>query len=280
VYRAVELPFDPSQFETMQVFVTSRDGTRVPAFIVAKKGLTLDGNNPTLLYGYGGFSVSLPPSFSALRMSFLEQGGVYVQANLRGGAEYGEAWHQAGMKEKKQNVFDDFIAVAEWLIANGYTRSERLAIQGGSNGGLLVGAIMTQRPELARVALPAVGVMDMLRFHTFTIGWNWIADYGSSDEEEGFRYLHAYSPLHNLRDGVDYPATLVTTADHDDRVVPAHSFKFAARLQEAHAGDTPVLIRIETKSGHGSSSLSKQIEEMADVHSFIYHNMGVTPVFP
>jgi prolyl oligopeptidase len=280
VYRAVELPFDPSQFETMQVFVTSRDGTRVPAFIVAKKGLTLDGNNPTLLYGYGGFSVSLPPSFSALRMSFLEQGGVYVQANLRGGAEYGEAWHQAGMKEKKQNVFDDFIAVAEWLIANGYTRSERLAIQGGSNGGLLVGAIMTQRPELARVALPAVGVMDMLRFHTFTIGWNWIADYGSSDEEEGFRYLHAYSPLHNLRDGVDYPATLVTTADHDDRVVPAHSFKFAARLQEAHGGDTPVLIRIETKSGHGSSSLSKQIEEMADVHSFIYHNMGMTPVFP
>lgn len=280
VYRAVELPFDPSQFETTQVFVTSRDGTRVPAFIVAKKGLTFDGNNPTLLYGYGGFSVSLPPSFSALRMSFLEQGGVYVQANLRGGAEYGEAWHQAGMKEKKQNVFDDFIAVAEWLIANGYTRSERLAIQGGSNGGLLVGAIMTQRPELARVALPAVGVMDMLRFHTFTIGWNWIADYGSSDDAEGFQYLHAYSPLHNLRDGVDYPATLVTTADHDDRVVPAHSFKFAARLQEAHSGETPVLIRIETKSGHGSSSLTKQIEEMTDVHSFVYHNMGVTPVFP
>jgi prolyl oligopeptidase len=232
-----------------------------------------------LLYGYGGFNVSLPPSFSALRVAFLEQGGVYVQANLRGGGEYGEAWHQAGMKEKKQNVFDDFIAVAEWLIAHGYTRSERLAMQGGSNGGLLVGAIMTQRPDLARVALPAVGVMDMLRFHTFTIGWNWIADYGSSDDADGFRYLHAYSPLHNLKDGVSYPATLITTADHDDRVVPAHSFKFAARLQEAHQGDAPVLIRIETKSGHGSSSLTKQIEEMADVYSFVFANMGVTPAF-
>ena len=280
VYRGVTLPFDPSQFETTQVFVTSKDGTRVPAFIVAKKGLVLDGNNPTLLYGYGGFNVSLPPAFSALRVAFLEQGGVYVQANLRGGGEYGEAWHQAGMKEHKQNVFDDFIAVAEWLIANRYTGSERLAIQGGSNGGLLVGAIMTQRPELARVALPAVGVMDMLRFHTFTIGWNWIADYGSSDEPDGFRYLYAYSPLHNLRDGTDYPATLITTADHDDRVVPAHSFKFAARLQAAHGGDTPVLIRIETKSGHGSSSLTKQIEEVADVYSFVFTNMGVVPVFP
>jgi len=279
VYRAVTLPFDPAQFETTQVFVTSKDGTKVPAFIVAKRGLVLDGNNPTLLYGYGGFNVSLPPAFSALRVAFLEQGGVYVQANLRGGGEYGEAWHQAGMKAQKQNVFDDCIAVAEWLIASGYTRSERLAIQGGSNGGLLVGAIMTQRPELARVALPAVGVMDMLRFHTFTIGWNWIADYGSSDDPEGFRYLYAYSPLHNLKDGVDYPATLVTTADHDDRVVPAHSFKFAARLQEAHGGETPVLIRIETKSGHGSSSLSKQIEEMADVYSFVFANMGVTPAF-
>jgi prolyl oligopeptidase len=279
VYRNVALPFDPSQFETTQVFVTSKDGTRVPAFIVAKKGLVLDGNNPTLLYGYGGFNVSLPPSFSALRVAFLEQGGVYVQANLRGGGEYGEAWHQAGMKEKKQNVFDDFIAVAEWLTAHGYTRSERLAMQGGSNGGLLVGAIMTQRPDLARVALPAVGVMDMLRFHTFTIGWNWIADYGSSDDADGFRYLHAYSPLHNLKDGVSYPATLITTADHDDRVVPAHSFKFAARLQEAHQGDAPVLIRIETKSGHGSSSLTKQIEEMADVYSFVFANMGVTPAF-
>lgn len=279
VYRAVQLPFDPSQFETRQVFVPSKDGTRVPAFIVAKKGLVLDGNNPTLLYGYGGFNVSLPPAFSALRVAFLEQGGVYVQANLRGGGEYGEAWHQAGMKEKKQNVFDDAIAVAEWLIAEGYTSSGKLAIQGGSNGGLLVGAIMTQRPELARVALPAVGVMDMLRFHTFTIGWNWIADYGSSDDPEAFRYLYAYSPLHNLRDGVAYPATLITTADHDDRVVPAHSFKFAARLQAAHAGANPVLIRIETKSGHGSSSLSKQIEETADVFAFVFANLGVTPHF-
>ncbi|MBL0939571.1 MAG: S9 family peptidase [Gemmatimonadaceae bacterium] len=277
VYRAVTLPFDPSQFETRQVFVTSRDGTRVPAFIVTRKGLVLDGTNPTIMYGYGGFNVSLPPQFSALRVAFLEQGGVYVQANLRGGGEYGEAWHQAGMKEHKQNVFDDAIAVCEWLIAEGYTNSERLAIQGGSNGGLLVGAIMTQRPELARVALPAVGVMDMLRFHTFTIGWNWIADYGSSDDPDGFRVLHAYSPLHNLRDGVNYPATLITTADHDDRVVPAHSFKFAARLQEAHAGPTPVLIRIETKSGHGASSLAKQIEETADVYSFIFSAMGVSP---
>lgn len=279
VYRAVQLPFDPSQFETRQVFVPSKDGTRVPAFIVARRGLVLDGTNPTLLYGYGGFNVSLPPAFSALRVAFLEQGGVYVQANLRGGGEFGEAWHQAGMKEKKQNVFDDAIAVAEWLIAEGYTSSGKLAIQGGSNGGLLVGAIMTQRPELARVALPAVGVMDMLRFHTFTIGWNWIADYGSSDDPEAFRYLYAYSPLHNLRDGVTYPATFITTADHDDRVVPAHSFKFAARLQAAHAGANPVLIRIETKSGHGSSSLSKQIEETADVFAFVFANLGVTPHF-
>ncbi|MBL0890413.1 MAG: S9 family peptidase, partial [Gemmatimonadaceae bacterium] len=232
-----------------------------------------------ILYGYGGFNVSLPPQFSAMRVAFLEQGGVYVQANLRGGGEYGEAWHQAGMKANKQNVFDDAIAVAEWLIAEGYTRSERLAIQGGSNGGLLVGAIMTQRPELARVALPSVGVMDMLRFHTFTIGWNWIADYGSSDDPDEFRVLYAYSPLHKLKDGVDYPATLITTADHDDRVVPAHSFKFAARLQEAHGGSTPVLIRIETQSGHGASSLSKQIEEAADVYAFVLACMGVEPVF-
>ncbi len=279
-YRDVALPFDPTQFETRQVFVTSKDGTRVPAFIVAKKGIVLDGNNPTLLYGYGGFNVSLPPAFSALRVGFLEQGGVYVQANLRGGNEYGEAWHRAGMKENKQNVFDDFIAIAEWLIANGYTRTERLAIQGGSNGGLLVGAIMTQRPDLARVALPSVGVMDMLRFHKFTIGWNWIADYGSSDDADAFVYLYAYSPLHQLRDGVSYPATMITTADHDDRVVPAHSFKFAARLQEAHRGDAPVLIRIETQSGHGSSSLTKSIEEAADVYAFMFANMGVTPRFP
>jgi prolyl oligopeptidase len=278
-FRTITLPFDPTQFETTQVFVTSKDGTRVPAFIVAKKGLVLDGNNPTLVYAYGGFNVPLPPAFSALRVAFLEQGGVYVQANLRGGSEYGENWHRAGMKERKQNVFDDFIAVCEWLIAHKYTRSERLAMQGGSNGGLLVGAIMTQRPELCRVALPSVGVMDMLRFHQFTIGWNWIADYGSADDAEGFRYLYAYSPLHNLKDGVSYPATLITTADHDDRVVPAHSFKFAARLQAAHRGDTPVLIRIETKSGHGSSSLTKSIEETTDVFAFVFRNMGLVPAF-
>jgi prolyl oligopeptidase len=264
-FRESALPFDPSVYETRQIFAISSDGTRIPAFIVSRKGLVLDGNNPTLLYGYGGFNVSLPPQFSALRVGFLEQGGVFVQANLRGGGEYGEAWHQAGMKERKQNVFDDFVAVAEWLFANGYTRSEKLAIQGGSNGGLLVGAIMTQRPTLAKVALPSVGVLDMLRFHTFTIGWNWIADYGSSEDPEGFRYLYDYSPLHRLQDGVAYPATLITTADHDDRVVPAHSFKFAARLQEAHRGDAPVLIRIEVQSGHGASSLTKQIEETADV---------------
>ncbi|QJR34557.1 prolyl oligopeptidase family serine peptidase [Gemmatimonas groenlandica] len=275
--REVTLPFDPDRFETRQVFVTSKDGTKVPAFIVARKGLVLDGANPTMLYAYGGFNVSLPPNFSAMRVAFLEQGGVYVQANLRGGNEYGEAWHQAGMKEKKQNVFDDFVAVAEWLFEHGYTCSDKLAIAGGSNGGLLVGAIMTQRPTLAKVALPAVGVMDMLRFHKFTIGWNWIADYGSSDDVEGFDYLFAYSPLHNLKDGTAYPATLITTADHDDRVVPAHSFKFAARLQQAHDGPNPVLIRIETQSGHGSSSLTKQIAEMADEYAFIFENLGVTP---
>ncbi|MCU0634838.1 MAG: prolyl oligopeptidase family serine peptidase [Gemmatimonadaceae bacterium] len=278
-FRETTLPFDPTRFEARQVFATSKDGTRVPMFIVAKKGLVLDGTNPTLLYGYGGFNISLPPSFSALRMAFLEQGGVYVQANLRGGAEYGDAWHEAGMKEKKQNVFDDFIACAEWLIANKYTSSKKLAIQGGSNGGLLVGAAMTQRPELFQVALPAVGVMDMLRFHKFTIGWNWIADYGSSDDPAGFQYLKAYSPLHNLKAGTDYPATLVTTADHDDRVVPAHSFKFAAALQQAHGGTRPVLIRIETQSGHGSSSTSKQIEETADVFAFAMYNLGMTPTF-
>ncbi len=275
IFREVTLPFDPSHFETRQIFATSKDGTQVPAFIVAKKGLVLDGNNPTVLYGYGGFNISLPPNFSALRVAFLEQGGVYVQANLRGGGEYGESWHRAGMKEKKQNVFDDFAAVAEWLFANGYTRSARLAIQGGSNGGLLVGAIMTQRPSLAQVALPAVGVLDMLRFHKFTIGWNWIADYGSSENAAEFGYLHAYSPLHRLQDGVSYPATMITTADHDDRVVPAHSFKFAARLQEAHQGTNPVLIRIETQSGHGSSSLTKSIEEAADTYAFVLWNLGV-----
>ena len=279
LFRAPQLPFDPSQFESKQVFVPSKDGTRIPAFIVAKKGLQLNENNPTLVYGYGGFNVSLLPAFSAARVAFLEQGGVYVQANLRGGGEYGEAWHQAGMKANKQNVFDDFVAVIQWLVINKYTNPDKLAIQGGSNGGLLVGAIMTQQPELVKVALPSVGVMDMLRFHKFTIGWNWIADYGSSDNASDFSVLYAYSPLHNLRDGVSYPATLITTGDHDDRVVPAHSFKFAARLQVANAGPNPTLIRIEVQSGHGSSSLSKAIDETADVYAFTFHNLGVTPTF-
>lgn len=277
--EAPTLPFDPSQYETHQHFAVSADGTRVPMFIVHRRGLSLDGRNPTLLYGYGGFNVTLMPQFSAARIALLEQGGVFVQANLRGGGEYGEAWHQAGMKTRKQNVFDDAIACAEWLIAHGYTASDRLAIQGGSNGGLLVGALMAQRPELFAVALPSVGVMDMLRFHHFTIGWNWIADYGSSDDPEEFRALYAYSPLHNLRDGVSYPATLITTGDHDDRVVPAHSFKFAARLQVAHRGTAPVLIRVETQSGHGASSLTKAIAELTDVYAFLFENLGITPRF-
>ena len=279
VWSETKVPFDPSAFETRQVFYASRDGTRVPMFIVARKGVKLDGQNPTLLYGYGGFNISLMPAPNPLLVAFLEQGGVYAQPNLRGGGEYGERWHEAGIKEKKQNVFDDFIAAAEWLVANGYTSPSKLAIRGGSNGGLLVGAAMTQRPELFRVALPAVGVMDMLRFHKFTIGWNWIPDYGSSDDPAGFKYLSAYSPLHNLKDGVRYPATLVTTADHDDRVVPAHSFKFAARLQEANTGPYPTLIRIETQSGHGSSSTSKAIEEARDVYAFTMHELGMQPTF-
>ncbi len=246
-------------------------------FLVHRKGLTLDGTNPTLLYAYGGFNVVLSPTFSAARLALLEQGFVYASANLRGGGEYGESWHQQGMKGKKQNVFDDYIAAAEWLIANKYTSSARLAIQGGSNGGLLVGAVMNQRPDLFRVAIPEVGVMDMLRFQKFTIGWNWIADYGSSDNPEEFKALYAYSPLHNLKAGVKYPATLITTADHDDRVVPAHSFKYAAALQAAASRENPALIRIETKSGHGSSSLTKQLETTADIYAFILANMGITP---
>jgi len=280
VFREQTLPFDPTQFETTQIFVPSKDGTLIPAFITSKKGLPRDGNNPTLMYGYGGFNISLPPAFSALRMAFLEQGGVHVQTNLRGGGEYGETWHKAGMKEHKQNVFDDFIAIAEWLIAEGYTSNAKLAMQGGSNGGLLVGAVMNQRPDLFKVALPAVGVMDMLRFHKFTIGWNWIADYGSSDDVDGFAYLYPYSPLHNLVDGTAYAATMISTADHDDRVVPAHSFKYAAQLQASHRGPNPVLIRIETQSGHGSSSLSKNIDEFADTFAFLLHNLSVTPTFP
>ncbi|MDO8837042.1 MAG: prolyl oligopeptidase family serine peptidase, partial [Vicinamibacterales bacterium] len=280
VFRTPEIPgFDASAFETKQVFYTSKDGTRVPMFLVHRKGLKLDGTNPTLLYGYGGFNITTAPSFSALRIALLEQGFVYASANLRGGGEYGERWHEAGTKLKKQNVFDDFIAAAEWLIANRYTSPARLAIQGGSNGGLLVGAVMNQRPELFRAAIPQVGVMDMLRFHKFTIGWNWIADYGSSDNADEFKALFAYSPIHNITAGVKYPATLITTADHDDRVVPAHSFKYAATLQERGSRETPLLIRIETKSGHGASSTTKQIEALADIYAFLFHNMGVTPTF-
>jgi prolyl oligopeptidase len=280
-FRAPEIPgLDTTQYETRQVFVTSKDGARVPMFLVHRKGLALDGNNPTLMYGYGGFNIATTPSFNSLRMALLEQGFVYASVNMRGGSEYGEAWHDAGTKENKQNVFDDFIAAAEWLIANKYTSPARLALQGGSNGGLLVGAVINQRPELFRVAIPQVGVMDMLRFHKFTIGWNWIADYGSSDDPEEFKALHAYSPLHNIKAGVKYPATLITTADHDDRVVPAHSFKYAATLQQKASRDNPVLIRIETQSGHGASSVTKQIEATADVYAFIMYNMGLQPKAP
>ena len=278
VFRQPKVPgYSADAFETKQVFYKSKDGTRVPMFLVHRKGLKLDGNNPTLLYAYGGFNVVLSPTFSAARLALLEQGVVYASANLRGGGEYGESWHQQGTKLKKQNVFDDYIAAAEWLIANKYTSSAKLAIQGGSNGGLLVGAVMNQRPELFRVAIPEVGVMDMLRFHKFTIGWNWIADYGSSDNAEEFKALFAYSPLQNIKAGVTYPATLITTADHDDRVVPAHSFKYAARLQALASGERPVLIRIETKSGHGASSLTKQLETAADIQAFILYNLGITP---
>jgi prolyl oligopeptidase len=278
VFRETRVPhYDPTAYETKQVFYNSKDGTRVPMFLVHRKGLALDGNNPTLLYAYGGFNVVQSPTFNAARLALLEQGVVYASANIRGGGEYGETWHQAGTKLKKQNVFDDFIAAAEWLIARRYTSAAKLAIQGGSNGGLLVGAVMNQRPELFRVAIPQVGVMDMLRFHKFTIGWNWIADYGSSDDSGQFRALRAYSPLHNIRKGTRYPATLITTADHDDRVVPAHSFKYAATLQELASRETPVLIRIETKSGHGASNLEKQLETTADIYSFILFNMGIVP---
>jgi prolyl oligopeptidase len=280
VFRQPRVPgYDPSEFETKQVFYASKDGTRVPMFLVHRKGLALNGENPTLLYGYGGFNIVESPTFSAARLALLEQGFVFALANIRGGAEYGEAWHQQGMKLKKQNVFDDFIAAGEWLIASKYTSRERLAIQGRSNGGLLVGAVINQRPELFRVAIPEVGVMDMLRFQKFTIGWNWIADYGSSDDPEEFEALYAYSPLHNVKAGATYPATLITTADHDDRVVPAHSFKYAATMQALASHENPILIRIETRSGHGASNLTKQLEATADVYAFIMHNMGVTPHF-
>ena len=279
VFRASEVKFDPSAYETKQVFYASKDGTRVPMFIVHKKGLKLDGQNPTFLYAYGGFNISMQPAFSVANVILLENGGVYALANIRGGNEYGETWHKAGMFDKKQNVFDDFIAAAEYLIREKYTSTPRLAIAGGSNGGLLVGAVMTQRPELFGVAFPAVGVMDMLRYHKFTVGWGWAVEYGSSDNAKDFPYLYAYSPLHNFKDGVCYPATMVTTADHDDRVVPAHSFKFAATLQEKQACAKPVVIRIETRSGHGSSNLSKAIEDLTDQWSFMFTNMGITPIY-
>ena len=275
VFRRSEVKFTPEEYETKQVFYPSKDGTGIPMFIIHKRGLELDGGNPALLYGYGGFNVSLTPSFNALRVALLENGFVYAMANLRGGGEYGEEWHKAGMLLNKQNVFDDFIAAAEYLIAENYTSKDKLAISGASNGGLLVGAAMTQRPDLFKVALPAVGVMDMLRYHRFTIGWAWAVDYGSSEEEEHFRNLYSYSPLHNIKEATAYPATLVTTADHDDRVVPAHSFKFIATLQERHQGENPVLIRIETRSGHGSSSTTKMIEETADEYAFMLFNLGV-----
>jgi prolyl oligopeptidase len=276
VFRKPEVAFNPEDFETKQVFYTSKDGTRAPLFITYKKGIQLNGQNPTLLYGYGGFNVNMTPQFAVSRLVWMEMGGVYAQAVLRGGGEYGEEWHQAGTKLHKQNVFDDFIASAEWLIKNKYTSPAKLAIQGGSNGGLLVGACMTQRPDLYGAALPAVGVMDMLRFHKFTIGWAWTSDYGSADDPEQFKAIYAYSPLHNLRPGTKYPATLITTADHDDRVVPAHSFKFAATLQADQAGDAPVLIRIETKAGHGAGKpVSKQIEEVADQWAFLVKNLGM-----
>ncbi len=276
IFRQPKVDCNPGDYETKQVFYKSKDGTRVPMFITHKKGLKLDGQNPTLLYGYGGFSVSLTPAFSISNLVWMEMGGVYAQPNLRGGAEYGEEWHLAGTKAKKQNVFDDFIAAAEWLIANKYTSTPKLAISGGSNGGLLVGACVTQRPDLFGAALPAVGVMDMLRFHKFTIGWAWTSDYGSPDNAEDFKSLYTYSPLHNIKPGVKYPPTLITTADHDDRVVPAHSFKFAATLQAAQSGAAPTLIRIETKAGHGAGKpTSKIIEEISDSWGFLVRVLGM-----
>ncbi len=276
VFKKSEVKINSDEFETKQVFYTSKDGTKIPMFIVSRKGLKQDGTNPTLLYGYGGFNISLTPTFSASRMILLENGGIYALANLRGGGEYGESWHKAGMLDKKQNVFDDFIAAAEYLIKEKYTQPSKLAIQGGSNGGLLIGACMTQRPELYKVAFPAVGVMDMLRFHRFTVGWGWVVEYGCADSLKDFKNIYKYSPLHNLKSGVEYPATMITTADHDDRVVPAHSFKFAATLQEKQKGTNPVLIRIDVKAGHGAGKpISKVIAEQADIWSFMFYNMGV-----
>ena len=280
-YWKPEIDIDFDQYETKQVFFTSKDGTKVPMFIVHKKGLVLDGNNPTMLYGYGGFNISLTPSFSLSRMILLENGGVYAMVNLRGGGEYGKEWHQAGTKLQKQNVFDDCIAAAEYLIDQKYASSQKMALMGGSNGGLLVGAVINQRPDLFKVAIPAVGVMDMLRYHKFTIGRFWATDYGTSgDNKEMFDYLYAYSPVHNIRTETEYPAVMVLTADHDDRVVPAHSFKYISALQSKYKGNNPVVIRIESKAGHGAGKpTSKQIEEAADIYSFMFYNMDVSPTY-
>lgn len=277
IYEASKAQFNSDDYESKQVFYTSKDGTKIPMIISHKKGVELDGTNPTMLYGYGGFNISLTPSFSIVNAVWMENGGVYAVPNIRGGGEYGKEWHIAGTQQQKQNVFDDFIAAAEYLIAEGYTSSEKLAIRGGSNGGLLVGACMTQRPELFQVALPAVGVLDMLRYHTFTAGAGWSYDYGTAqDSPEMFAYLKGYSPLHNIKEGVEYPATLITTGDHDDRVVPAHSFKFAAELQSKQSGTNPTLIRIEVNAGHGAGKpISKTIQENADIQAFALYNMGV-----
>jgi prolyl oligopeptidase len=278
IFRQPKIDFDPSQYETTQIFYPSKDGTKIPMFITRKRNLKSDPSIPALLYGYGGFNISITPGFSVSKLVWMEMGGTYAVANLRGGGEYGEEWHQAGMKQNKQNVFDDFISAAEWLIQNKYTSTPKLAIEGRSNGGLLVGACLAQRPDLFGATLPGVGVMDMLRFHKFTIGWAWTSDYGSADDPEQFKTLYAYSPLQNIKPGVKYPATLITTADHDDRVVPAHSFKFAATLQEAQAGDKPILIRIETRAGHGAGKpTTKQIEESADELAFLIHELKFKP---
>ncbi|MFR9504031.1 MAG: prolyl oligopeptidase family serine peptidase [Rikenellaceae bacterium] len=273
LYKSPEVDFDSEMFVTKQIFFASKDGTQVPMFVSHRKDLVLDGGNPCYLYGYGGFQINLTPSFNPAAIMFMEQGGVHVVVTLRGGSEYGEQWHQAGMLANKQNVFDDFIGAGEHLIATGYTSSEKLAIAGGSNGGLLVGACQVQRPDLFAVALPAVGVLDMLRYHKFTIGWGWAVEYGSSEDEEQFNYIYKYSPLHNIKDGVNYPATLVTTGDHDDRVVPAHSFKFAAQMQHSDGGENPILIRIESNAGHGAGKpTSKKIDELTDTYSFLFYN--------
>jgi prolyl oligopeptidase len=265
-----KIDFDFAKYETHLIFARSRDGTAVPIHVTHKKGLVLDGSNPCLLYGYGGFNISLTPTFSQQRLVWLEMGGIFAQAVLRGGAEYGEQWHEAGMLGNKQNVFDDFIASAEHLVASGYTRTDKLAIHGGSNGGLLVGACLTQRPELFGAAVPAVGVLDMLRYHEFTIGWAWASEYGRSDNADHFPFLYKYSPLHNLKPGTHYPPTLILTGDHDDRVMPAHSFKFAAELQKDQGGDAPVLIRVETRAGHGAGKPTQfVIEEQADLYAFL-----------